>query len=134
MGLFNEIFDVVAPVLVETFVDNERDFRRRETVYDQSTGVSTPTDINASFLTGPPAPFGKGEVGSSFGGTQNMVKIGDTVMVVTTAHYTAKGFDIEPSSNAQVFVTVEGQEYLVLGVNPYNAGDGNVAVRLHLRR
>ena len=55
-------------------------------------------------------------------------------MVVATKHYEEKNFDVEPTSNAQVLVTVESQEYLILGVTPYDAGDGNVAMLLHLRR
>ena len=134
MGLFNEIFEDLAADLVETFVDTERAFRRRTTVYDASAGSDVVTDVNATFLTGPPTPFGKGEVGSNFGSTSNTVKIGDTAMIVATKHYQDVGFDIEPTSEAQVFVTVESQEYLILGVNPFDAGDGNVAIRLHLRR
>lgn len=134
MGVFNTIFDKVAPLLIETFIDGKRPFRRRVSAYDPTVGTDVDTDTNATFLSGPPTPFTKGELGRTFGGTANTVKVGDSAMVVATAHYVAEGFDIEPTSNAQVFVTVEGQEYMVLGVNPFDAGDGNVAIRLHLRR
>ena len=134
MGVFNTIFSKVTPLLVETFIDNKRQFRRKETVYDSVLGTEVTSEVTESFLSGPPTPFGKGEFGKNFGGTDNVVKIGDSSMVVTTAHYEEVGFDVEPTSNAQVFVTVEQQEYMILGVNPYDAGDGNVAMLLHLRR
>ncbi len=134
MGLMNDVFGPLAPALVELFVDTKRVFRRREVVYDPTDGSAVPTDTNASFLSGPPTPFSKGELGKNFGGTDNNIKAGDNAMIVATAHYEAENFDIEPTSNAQVFVTVEGQEYMILGVNPFDAGDGNVAIRLHLRR
>lgn len=134
MGLFNEIFEELSADLIETFVDTERPFRRRTTVYDPSVGSDVASNVAATFLSGPPTPFSKGEIGTSFGNTVNTVKVGDAVMIVATKHYQEKGFDIEPTSEAQVFVTVEGQEYLILGANPFDAGDGNVAMRLHLRR
>lgn len=129
MAVLDEPMAEVAQILVDTFVDKTRAFRRVVTTYNRlDPSASTSVTVLEQIKTGPIAPSQSREIGTIPALT------GDKWVVVTRKHLEAKGFDPYPSSGTTVSVQDNGQWYKVMEVNAFESGDVAAAYELHLRR
>ena len=129
MAVLDEPMAEVAQILVNTFVDKTRAFRRVVTTYNPlDPSASTSVTALEQIKTGPIAPYETREVNGA------SILTGDKRVVVTRKHLEAKGFDPHPSSDTVVSVQDAGEWLKVLRVKDFESGDVAAAYELHLRR
>ena len=130
MGILDGPMGEVADILINTFVDGERTWTRRDASnYDAVVGTDPVVETTAQIKTGPPAPFEDNKVNG------NSIRTGDVQVVVARLEFDRKApFDPFPATDVTVVVDIEGAEHKVLNVENFISGDKAAAFRFHLRK
>lgn len=137
MGNFDDLFQELAEVVTELFVETPATFRRVREVYNEDLDKDTTiVDGEVEVLITPPAPFTHLDVGGGLvgqGAKASPVLDQDLRTLVPAKSLDEVSFDPVPTSEVQVFVTTRGRTYKVVMAQIVAGGDEVALYRLQLR-
>ena len=131
MGLFDELFQGMAQVITELFVNTPATFIRLKDEYDPKSGVSVSVELDrVEALITPPFPFDIKQVDGESVMSQDLQAIVPALELLKDDGTT---FDPIPTTEVSISVETRGRSYRAARVEVFSGGDEDAMYGLQLR-
>lgn len=127
MGSLDTLFRDAAPLIIAIFSDVPKAVRRVVTTYDPEDGTEVEVTTSTTLVMSPPVDFETARIDGK------KILETDFALYVAETDLEAKVFDIEPTDEVKVFVTVDGDEYPIVRTKVFQ-GDKVVFRELQVRK